>query len=158
MKSSATELMKKLKFIQTEINDIHNEDVEKSFVPVKDNGEPFESEYDFASNRARIKELHHEERDIKRLLNRFNTETVVIGYDFSIAEGLVRIAQLKGEITVLTNITRGGKYSFDSYRTPVKKATFDVQEAKELLRQYQRELSALQVAVDKTNLNSTIEY
>ena len=158
MKSSATELMKKLKFIQVEINDIHNQDNEKSFVPVKESGESYESEYDFASNRARIKELHDEERNIKRLLNRFNTETLVAGYDFSIAEGLVRIAQLKGEITVLTNITKEGKYSFDSYRAPVRKATFDVQEAKELLRQYQRELSALQVAVDKTNLNSTIEY
>ena len=169
MKLSATELMKRLKFIEEEINDIHHEDEDKSYVPVtetKVDGKTtlvplYETGYNFEANRARIKELHEEEREIKRLLNKFNNETNVIGYDFTVAEGLVRIAELKGEVRVLTNITKGDRYSYDRYNRGASSLTgvaFDLQKAKEILKGYQRELSALQVAVDRTNLNSSINY
>ena len=167
MSSSATELMKRLKYIEQEINDIHHDDEEKSAVPAVETVEEkrtvlrplYEGTYDFEENRSRIRELFVEEREIRRLLNRFNNETVVEGYDFTVAEGLVRIAELKSEIKAITNITRGGKYFTERYSSSsVKMAAFDVKAARNVLREYQRELSALQVAVDKTNLNSKIEY
>lgn len=167
MKISATELMKKLKYIEEEINDIHHNDEEKAYVAVNercsDNGTElvplYINDYDFVANRNRIKELHQEEREIKRLLNKFNINTNVMGYDFSIAEGLVRIAELKGEIKILAFLAKTGEFTTDSYRSAsLKKASFDVKLAKDTLREAQRELSALQVAIDKTNLNSQIEY
>ena len=169
MHISATELMKRLKYIEEEINDIHHKDEESSYVPVSETREEgkvtltplYESTYNFLDNRNRIKELHEEERQIKRVLNQFNNDTKVIGYDFSIAEGLVRIAELKGEIRVLTNMTKNGEYFTDIYRSSsnsLKKVVFDIKEAKETLKNYQKELSALQVAVDRTNLNSSINY
>ena len=167
MSASATELMKQLKYIEAEINDIHRNDEEKSTVPavetVVDNRTTlaplYEGTYNFEDNRNRIRELFSEEREIKRILSRFNNETMVEGYDFTIAEGLVRIAELKSEIKVLTNITKGGEYVADRYSSSsVKMAVFDVRAARKVLKEYQRELSALQVAVDKTNLNSKIEY
>ena len=137
MKVSATELMKRLKYIEEEINDIHRNDEEKAYVAVNerhlDSGVElvplYESGYDFVGNRNRIKELHDEERKIKRTLNRFNNDTNVTGYDFPIAEGLVRIAELKAEVRVLTNLSRNGEVSYDAYAItgyPLKKASFDV--------------------------------
>ena len=167
MKASPTELMKRLKYVEEEIKDIHNNDEEKSSVPVtevvydrKSSLTPlYETTYNFDENRSRIRELYEEEREIKRLLSKFNNETLVDGYKFTISEGLVRIAELKSEIKVITNITKNGEYHSERYNgSNVKKAVFDIKAAKNVLRQYQRELSALQVAVDRTNLNSTIEY
>ena len=168
MKSSATELMKRLKYIENELDDIHTSDEINSSVPVVETvidkqtklTELYESTYNFDENRKRAEELFQEEREIKMLLNKFNNETLVEGYDFTLSEGLVRIAQLKSEIRVITSITKNGEYFRpDRYGSSgVKKSVFDIKAAKETLKEYQRELSALQVAVDKTNLNSTIEY
>ena len=160
--------MKTLKYIEEEINEIHRNDEQASYVPAEKETQDgkvvittlYESSYDFMSNRTRIEELHQEERKIKNVLAKFNIETIVSGYDFCVAEALVRIAEVKGEIRVLSNITKCGEYSFDPYRSSgtFKKALYDVKEAKEALKKLQRELSALQVAVDRTNLNSKIEY
>lgn len=168
MKSSATELMKRLKYIESELDDIHQNDENNSAVPVTETvidnkaklTQLYETAYSFEENRKRAQELFQEEREIKMLLNKFNNEKLVEGYDFTVAEGLVRIAQLKSEIRIITSITRNGEYFRpDRYSsTTVKKSVFDIKAAKETLKEYQKELSALQVAVDRTNLNSTIEY
>ena len=85
--------------------------------------------------------------------------TLVHGQPFTINEGLVRLAQIKGEVVALTNMTKRGQYVHDAYtRDNVCMATYNLDEAKGALRIVQRELSALQVAIDKTNLNSEIEY
>ncbi len=166
--ATATELMKELKYIQSEINDIHNEDGTKSYSVVEktidEDGKPFymplyETYYDFAENRERIKELHEREREIKGALGRFNCATKVQGYGFTIAEGLVRIAELRGEIAAITAMVKKGEYYADPYRASMglQKALYDVKAAKEVLASMQRELSALQVAIDKTNLTVEVK-
>lgn len=170
MKITATELMKQLKFIQEEITTIHQDDNNKSYVLVEkvtdDNNRSklvplYAEEYNFLNNRNRINSLYIEERKIRNLLSIFNTKTLVIGYDFNINEGLVRLAQLKEEIKVLTNLARKSQYeSTTNYRNNeviIYKVSYDIDEAKNYLRKAQKEMSALQVAIDKTNLNSQIE-
>ena len=170
MKITATELMKQLKFIQEEITTIHQDDNNKSYVLVEkvtdDNNRSklvplYAEEYNFLNNRNRINSLYIEERKIRNLLSIFNTKTLVIGYDFNINEGLVRLAQLKEEIKVLTNLARKSQYeSTTNYRNNeviIYKVSYDIDEAKNYLRKAQKEMSALQVAIDKTNLNSQID-
>lgn len=170
MKITATELMKQLKFIQEEITTIHQDDNNKSYVLVEkvtdDNNRSklvplYAEEYNFLNNRNRINSLYIEERKIRNLLSIFNTKTLVIGYDFNINEGLVRLAQLKEEIKVLTNLARKSQFeSTTNYRNNeviIYKVSYDIDEAKNYLRKAQKEMSALQVAIDKTNLNSQIE-
>lgn len=170
MKITATELMKQLKFIQEEIATIHQDDNNKSYVLVEkvtvDNNKSklvplYAEEYNFLNNRNRINDLYLEERKIRNLLSIFNTKTLVIGYDFNINEGLVRLAQLKEEIKVLTNLARKSQYeSTTNYRNNeviIYKVSYNIDEAKNYLRKAQKEMSALQVAIDKTNLNSQIE-
>lgn len=170
MKITATELMKQLKFIQEEIAEIHQDDNNKSSVLVEkvtdDNNKSklvplYAEEYDFLNNRKRIDSLYEEERKIRNLLSIFNTKTLVIGYNFNINEGLVRLAQLKEEIRVLTYLARKSQYeSTTNYRNnevTIYKTSYDIDEAKNYLRKAQKESSALQVAIDKTNLNSEID-
>lgn len=167
MKTTATELMKKLKFIEQEISNIHQNDEKDSYVPIIENtnkdghktlAPAYDVFYDFVGNREKIRELYEEESQIKKVLNEFNQRTLINGYNLTISEGLVRLGQLKSEVTVLTNITRRGKYIQDSYREGIRKATYDDKVVKDELRKTQRELSALQVAIDRTNLTVEIEY
>lgn len=170
MKVTATELMKQLKYIEEEINDIHRNDEEKSMVLVEKATDTdgktilvpvYVEEYDFAINRSRIKELHKEERKIRNVLSAFNSKTLVNGFDFTINEGLVRITELRSEIKVLTNLAKKSPFtSSTNYRNNeviIYKASYSIDDAKKALRTSQRELSALQVAIDKSNLNSEIE-
>lgn len=167
MKTTATELMKKLKFIEQEISNIHQNDEKDSYVPIIENtnkdghktlAPAYDVIYDFMGNRERIREFYEEESQIKKVLNEFNQRTLINGYNLTISEGLVRLGQLKSEVTVLTNITRRGKYIQDSYREGIRKATYDDKVVKDELRKAQHELSALQVAIDRTNLTVEIEY
>ena len=167
MKTSATELMKRLKFIEEDIESIHDNDIRDSYVPLveststegrKELVPAYEVIYDFAGNRARVKELYEEELNIKRLLNEHNQKTIISGYDYSISEGLIRLAQLKQEIKTLTSVSREGMYIRDGYKDSTKKATYNPTEVKEALRKAQHELSQLQVAIDRTNLMENIEY
>ena len=78
MKITATELMKKLKFIEEELNDIYSDDKTNSTVLMekktdkdgKTTYDPaFANEYDFASNRKKVKELFDEEKESICALN-----------------------------------------------------------------------------------------
>ena len=167
MKISATELMKKLKYLEEEINAIYRDDAESSYVPVDkvltEDGTRkivplYEITYDFEENRKRIEELNKQEVKIRRVLNDFNTKTKVIGYDFNINEGLVRLAQLKEEVRHLTAMLNKGRYYRDNYRTETTMAAYNYEIARATLRELQQKLSAIQVAIDKTNLNSVVEY
>lgn len=167
MKTTATELMKKLKFIEQEISNIHQNDEKDSYVPVIENVNKeghktlvpaYDVIYDFMGNRERIRELYEEESQIKKVLNEFNQRTLINGYNLTISEGLVRLGQLKSEVTVLTNLSKAGKYIQDAYRGSLRKATYDAELVKEELRKTQHELSALQVAIDRTNLTVQIDY
>lgn len=169
MKVTATELMKQLKYIESEIEDIHNADKNNCTALLQKQNDSkgnqvlvplYESDYDFASNRAKIRELHKEERKIRNTLSLFNAKTKVDGNNFTISEGLVRIAELKSEISILAGLASRTQFNTKtSYQeVHVIKTLYNVEEAKEVLRAYQRELSALQVAIDKTNLNSEIEF
>ena len=160
---STTELMKRLKTIEEDIKEIHSNDDESSFVPVEKYCDElitlYEATYDFELNRSKILELYEEERKIKNVLSNFNNNTKVYGYNFNINEGLIRIAELKEEIKVLTNLAKRTKYFYD-YRTlsSLNLISYDLDVVKQKLREYQKELNALQVAIDRTNLNSKVEY
>lgn len=170
MKLTATELMKKLKFIEEELNDIYSDDKTNCTVLMEKKTDKdgkstynpaFTNEYDFASNRKKVKELFNEERRIKNVLNTFNNNTLVDGYDFNINEGLVRLAELKKEISTLTILAKKTQFfSTTNYKGEISvyKSCYNIDDAKNILKETQRELSALQVAIDKTNLNSSIEF
>lgn len=167
MKISPTELMKKLKYIEIEISDIHDMDLKDSLVPmtkeVKEDGTfklvpLYEREYDFNANREQIENLYAEERKIRNILFQFNASTKVIGYNFTMSEALVRLGQIKKEIRILEHLSSNRKMNSEYRGETISKVTYNIEDAKNALRNKQSELSALQVAIDRTNLVSEIDY
>lgn len=168
-KCSPTEAMKRLKRIQAEMEDIRRDDEEGSSVPVlqgrNDRGEYenrdlFEGSYDLQSNRERMEELQKQEREIKMALNRFNSSTYVDDYGITVAEALIQLAQYAAEIKTLATLSQRKKYFTPSmYRTDgVRKCLYNPDTAKLYLDRVKTTYMALQVAIDRVNLNSTIEF
>lgn len=160
MKTSATLLMKELKAIEQEINKIHSKEIEESIVRVNSDLTPcYESTYSYEDTRAKLNELYARGAKIKSTLNNFNITTKVDGYDFCIADGLVKLAQLKSEGRTLETLANRRRVIYSNYRDESLQAPcYDVDKVAEDLKNLRSEISKLQVAIDKTNLNSSIEF
>ena len=82
----------------------------------------------------------------------------------TVAEALVRIGQLRSEIKILTVLANKTKYTetsaggYGSNKTVTNKINYDQNKAIADLKKLQQELSRIQIAVDKTNLTTLIEY
>lgn len=163
MKKSATKLMKELKGIEQEIARLHKEEEITSIVPVDcDYNTRYESDYSYESTRKELEGLYKRRAAIKSILTKFNFETKVDGYEFTMTEALVELAQLKCEAKQLRMLASRTTYTRGNYESSfrgdeVGKVSYDLGVVKSDLKKLEEETSALQVAIDKTNLNSLID-
>lgn len=165
MQKTPTLLMKELNYLQTEANRLHIEDVERSYAPLNENMEfRYETGYSYENNRKEIERIYKEELKIRSALAKFNSVTKACGLELTIAEALVRIGQIKNEIKVLSGLSTKTEYTetsiggYGSNKTVTNKINYDQNKVIEDLKALQKELSAIQIAVDKTNLTTPIEY
>ncbi len=105
MKKSNTELMKELKELQTLINYAQSREDRTRIVTYSENDrDVVESEYDYETTRNHQATLQKEERNIKKLLAMSNAATIVDGFDMTIAEALVYLAQLSQNKARMTRL------------------------------------------------------
>jgi len=163
MKKTPTLLMKELGYIEAEILNLHNEDEKNSYAPLnEDLSFRYKNDYDYENVRNELSNLYQQELKIRSILAKFNTETKADGTDMSMQEALVRIAQLRGEIKILSKLANAKEYfdvkgDYYSRTTVTNKVLYDISRATENLKEAQRELTTLQMAVDKTNLTTFID-
>lgn len=160
MQKTPSELMKELKFIKAEIRELHNQDELDSTERVRYyDSKPTHLDYSYEDNRKAIQELREREMQIHNLLSIFNLTTKIPGFDLTVSEGLLRLAQLKEEgytLDVLAGrrqIKQIDNYGDDKYEV----CGYDVAKAKSDLKALQRERSNLQIAIDRVNLTSSID-
>lgn len=165
MQKTPTLLMKELNYLQSEANRLHLEDVERSYAPLNENMEfRYETGYSYENNRKEIGRIYKEELKIRSALAKFNSVTKAYGLELTIVEALVRIGQIKNEIKVLSGLSTKTEYTetsiggYGSNKTVTNKINYDQNKVIEDLKALQKELSAIQIAVDKTNLTTPIEY
>ena len=165
MQKTPTLLMKELKYLQSEAERLYLEDVERSYAPLnEDMTFKYDTGYSYENNRKELEHIYEEELRIKSALAKFNSTTKAWGQEYTIAEALVRIAQLKNEIKVLTKLANKTEYTetnIGNYSNPkniTNKINYDQNKVKLDLSRFQKELTTLQIAVDKTNLTTFVEY
>lgn len=162
MKKSNTELMKELKELQTLINYAQSREDRTRIVTYSENDrDVVESEYDYETTRNHQATLQKEERNIKKLLAMSNAATIVDGFDMTIAEALVYLAQLSQNKARMTRLASREKLTRErTYNgwTEYSKACYDIKKAQDDLGAINREIAKLQIAIDKTNLTNDIEY
>lgn len=165
MKKTPTLLMKELKFLQSEAERLHLEDTERSFAPLNEQMEfRYDTGYSYEKNREEMNKIYEQELRIRSALAKFNSITKIEGLDLTVAEALVRISQLQKEIKILTILANKTEYTetsvggYGSSKTVTNKINYDQSKAIADLKKLQQELSRIQIAVDKTNLTTPIEY
>lgn len=158
MKKSATEIMKEIKAIKDQIARLYSQEKEYAYkVVTKTTGTTiFEKECDFASFREKEEKLINRELQLKVAIDKFNHTTLVDGFGFTIIEGLARLAQLKRSIGYLEKYIKDGIVN-SNYGETINVLTFDREMIEEKIKELTSKRSALLVAIDKTNLNNTIE-
>lgn len=163
MKKTPTLLMKELKYYHEEVNRLYSEDQERSSAPINEKNEyKYETGYSYENNRREIERIHEEELKIKSALAKFNAVTKVDGLDMTISEALVKIAQLKEDIKVLMPLANRAEVfrKNDDFRSSAEtyKITYNQAKVRDDLRKLQKELTTIQMAVDRINLTALVEY
>jgi len=163
MKKCNTELMKDLKAIKELIvSAIEWEQRNSTMTYGEGDRETIPNEYDYARSTQELASLQQQERTIKARLAVSNATTKVDGYDMTIAEALVYLAQLsqnKDRLVRLANrekLVRGSTSRYSS-NTEYTKACYDIAKAKEDLAKLNQAIANLQMAIDRTNLTNLID-
>ena len=128
-------------------------------------GEDVEScrpEYDYAKVQDELAELENKIIKLKHQINRFNTETIVDGFDKTIDEMLVYIPMLtrrKEKLNGMKNALAKTREAVNMRSTIIdyRYANYDINKALEDYYATLEELSKAQVALDKVNVTKKFE-
>lgn len=163
MKKCNAELMKDLKELQYEIKKLIDAEVEESVVTYTSKEKKIENGYNYQSTRSKLSNMQKEERKIKSLLAKSNATTKVDGFNMTLAEGLVYLAELNTNKTHLEKlcarqaITRVEPQNYGSNLVQYRETRYKLEDAKSDLKKVKKEIAKLQMAIDRTNLTNMIE-
>ena len=160
MKKSIKELMKYANFLQEQIDALTQAETINNYVVYSDKSDIEVSDYSFEETNQKINVFNQEILAIRSAINKANQEIKIGIEDYTISDGLVRIAQLSHESNRLNMLasnkqkTRASNYSgtveFTEY-------LYDVKEAQKLYLDTIEKIHALQTAIDKANILTEIE-
>ena len=95
MKMTLTEAMKLIKELDREKEDLIAFEDRNNYCSYKENETKVPTGYDYGATRKRVDEIDAEVLKIRFALARANTAIALEGFDMTVAEGLVWIAQLQ---------------------------------------------------------------
>ena len=160
MKKSIKELMKYVNVLQQQIETLLQDEINNNYITYADENDKELSDYDFDYTNDEIEKLNIEILKIRSAINKANNEIKIGILDYSISDGLIRIAQLNRQAERLNDLgsnkqksrgsTFSGNYEYTEY-------VYDVKEAQKLHLEVLDEIHKLQTAVDKANILNEIE-
>ena len=166
-KKCNTELMKELKAIQAELAEVIRIADTKATITYYEGEEEVERDFDYVEFVNQTNALREQERKIKSLLAYSNTTTKLVGLEeLTIGEGLIKLAQLNNQLKMLASYKttkqvvktlKHATFEGDKDRVYVTEHLYDPKLVDEDIKSLQREISRLQVAIDRTNLTNMID-
>lgn len=154
------EVMKKVKLLEQDKMNLLAEESRQNQVTYQNEGDKFDFGYSFSLTREKVSHIDAEIRKLKSLLNYSNATTMVDGFDMTLGECLVYLAQLTNEKYLVENLaqqeaivsrtTMGGKIEYTALN-------YDLAEAKQRVAWVNETIARLQIAIDRTNLMNMIE-
>lgn len=160
MKICHMEAMKIVKELeQQKINLISDEDT-RCAVSYKEGEEKVAMKYNYDETRAKIKEIDDKVRLIKSRLAKSNCSVIVDGFDVTIGEALVLLAQMQNEIQQLEYLAEKEQLTRRiTYNGVVEytECNYDVEKVKAELQAMRTKVGKLQVAIDRANLVTEID-
>ena len=157
-----TEAMKEIKKLEDEKRRLLQEEKATCTVTYTENETPIDTGYSYQETNKAIIDYDFRIRHLKALLAKSNATTIIKGFDITIAEALIYLAQLTQQLERFQELSlrqplvrEGATYRNASYE--FTKTLYDVKEAKKQYQECFDLISKLQMAIDLTNLTTTID-
>ena len=154
------EAMKEIRALEDEKEMILDNECERHVVSYKEGEQKVDTGYSYEETRRRVSEIDSRIRKIRCALTLANCTTKIGIDDLTIGEGLVLLAQLNAEYERLTRMAHMRQLSRRITQNGTLEYTeclFDVKEVLLASADLKRRIGALQVAIDRANLNGMIE-
>lgn len=163
MKKCNTELMKEIKNLTAKKDELLSYEERESLSTYSENEKIIPSTYSYEEVNEKINKIDSEIRHIKQLLAYANATVIVEGFDMTIAEALVYLAQAQYKLQRLATLKNRAPLTRQAtnYRNATveyTKTNYDVAKAQKDYDETYDLIQKLQIAIDRTNLNNVIEY
>ncbi len=162
MKMTHTEAMKEIKKLEDQKSALLQEENDTCTVTYTENETPIDTKYDYTKFTAELDSIDTRIRQLKGALAKSNATTIVKGFDMSISEALVYLAQLNNHLSRFKKLAEkqplvrnSALYRNASYE--LTKTLYDVSVAKKEYQNCFDTISKLQMAIDLTNLTTEID-
>lgn len=160
MKKCHTEIMKEIKKLEEVKETLLNEESDNCIVTYLQKETPINTGYDYNLTNIKIEECDTEILRLKSLLTKANVETNVEGFEMTISEALVCLAQLNEKLKRLSYLVNLKPLKRSTGYDSVPEFTKIVFDREKVLKDYEEVrnlIPKLQMAIDRTNLNHMIE-
>ena len=160
MKISNAEAMKLIKELEVRKNAILRNESSRRTVSYKEGEKKVETGYDYGKTREEISAINSKIRALKFGLAKSNCAVMVEGFDMTVGEALVYLAQLNSEYSVLLMLSDTPAISRRITANGVLEYTeclYDPDAAAVESERLYSEICRLQVAIDRANLLNFIE-
>lgn len=162
MKMTHTEAMKEIKKLEDQKASLLQQESNTCTVTYTENETPIDTKYDYTKYTDDLDSLDKRIRLLKGALAKSNAMTIVKGFDMSVSEALVYLAQLNNQLSRFKRLSEkqplvrtSAGYRNATYE--LTKTLYDVNVAKEQYQKCFDLISKLQMAIDLTNLTTEID-
>ena len=161
MKICHTEAMKLIKELEQQKSVVLRKEADNYSISYKEGEEKLKTDYSYLETRKEIASLDKKIRTLKTLLAIANTKVIIDDFNITIGEALVYLAQLQKEKSELEYL--GSKQQLTRRSTPngvieYTECVYDVNKVNEDILVIRKKINDLQIAIDRANLTSYIEY
>ncbi len=160
MKVCNAEAMKRIKELEEEKEKLVYVEENRCTVSYKEGEAKVVGTYNYERTREQIAEIESEIRRIRFAIAKANCEVKIDGFDITIAEGLVLLAQLRAEHQRLARLASRAQLTRRLTMNGILEFTeclYSVEKAEEEQKELGRTISKLQVSIDRANLTNEIE-
>ncbi len=160
MKVCHMEAMKEIKALEEQKEMLLETEMDRFRVSYKEGEARVDTGYSYAETRRMISELDARIRAIRSALAYANCTVRLDGFDITIGEGLVMLAQLNAEYDRLSMMSRMHQITRRITQNGTLEYTeclFDVAGVEVERNELKRKIGSLQVAIDRANLVGMIE-
>lgn len=160
MKVCHMEAMKEIRTLEEQKELIIGNEISSYVVSYKEGEKKVDTGYSYSQTRQKIAQIDERIRKIKSVLARANCTVILDGFDITIGEGLVMLAQLGAEYERLSMLCRTPQISrriTPNGTLEYCECLFNTEEVTEERNALKRRIGALQVAIDRANLMGTVE-
>ena len=160
MELTLAKAMKTIKQLESKKNYLNLQESKNFTYSYASDETPVIPEYNFQDQNKALESLDKKILELRVKINKANNEAKIGVGDLTIAEALIYMCQLNNDLTRLGSLTHYQNFTREVTRSGViqyTKTMEDVSNVRKLYESKQKELQAIQIALDMANNTYTIE-